>query len=62
MSNRGIIAVEPPQACELCGELKECRPYGPNGKQICFNCGMKDKEGTEKKMAEYLFGENNEST
>ena len=57
MSGRGFIAEELPQACELCGTIDECRPYGPNGEQICFDCGMKDEETTKKKMAEYIFGE-----
>ena len=57
MSGRGIIAPELDQACELCGKIDECRPYGPNGEQICFECGMKDEEATKKKMAQYIFGE-----
>ena len=57
MSSRGIIMEEPSQVCELCCAIKECRPYGPNGEQICFDCGMKDRETTEKRMAQYLFGE-----
>lgn len=57
MSGPGFIAEEPPQACELCGVVEECRPYGPNGEQICFSCGMKDPETTQKKMTEYILGE-----
>lgn len=57
MSGRGIIAEESPQRCEMCGVIDECRPYGPNGEEICFDCGMKDKETTTKKMTEYIFGE-----
>ena len=57
MSSRGIIVEEPPQVCELCNVIEECRPYGPNGEQICFGCAMKDRETTEKRMAQYLFGE-----
>ena len=34
MSGRGIIAEEPPQACQFCGIIDECRPYGPNDEQI----------------------------
>ena len=56
MSGPGIIMTEPPQMCELCGVVEECRPYGPNGEQICFSCGQKDKETTEKRMAQYIFG------
>ena len=57
MSGRGFIAEEKPQRCELCGVIEECRPYGPNNEEICFDCAMKDEETTEKKMAEYIFGE-----
>lgn len=56
MSGPGVIMNEPPQVCELCHVVAECRPYGPNGEQICYECGMKDKETTEKKMTEYIFG------
>jgi hypothetical protein len=56
MSGRGFIAPETERMCELCGAIAECRPYGPNGEQICFDCGMKDMATTEKRMKEYLFG------
>jgi hypothetical protein len=57
MSGRGFIAEEPMAACELCGTIEECRPYGPNDERICFECGMKDEETTKRKMAAYIFGE-----
>jgi len=57
MSQRGIIAQEPAQVCELCGVIDECRPYGPNDEQVCFDCAMKDEETAAKKMAQYIFGE-----
>ena len=57
MSSRGIIAEEEPQACEMCGAIAECRPYGPNDEEICFECAMKDEETTKRKMAAYIFGE-----
>ena len=60
MSGRGFIAEETPQACQMCGFIAECRPYGPNDEEICFECAMKDKETTERKMAIYLFGEDDE--
>lgn len=56
MSSLGIIQEEPPQACETCGVISECRPYGPNDEEICFSCAMKDPDTTERKMANYLFG------
>lgn len=61
MSGPGLIIEEPPQRCELCGVLEECRPYGPNSEQVCFSCGMKDEAATIKKMEEYIFGINNKS-
>jgi len=61
MSGRGFIAEEPLQRCEMCGVIDECRPYGPNNEQICFDCGMKDEETTRKKMEQYIFGETNDT-
>ena len=60
MSGRGIIAQEDEQVCEMCGKLEECRPYGPNDEQICYDCAMATPESqtiAEKKMAAYIFGE-----
>jgi hypothetical protein len=60
MSGRGFIAAEPNQMCELCGKIDECRPYGPNNEQICFDCAHSTPEMEEiarKKMAAYIFGE-----
>lgn len=62
MSGRGFIMQEAEQFCEQCGKLDECRPYGPNDEQICFDCAMKDDESkaiAERKMAAYIFGETN---
>lgn len=56
MSGPGVIIEEPAQMCEMCGVIAECRPYGPNDEQICFDCGMKDKENTLKKLGQYIFG------
>lgn len=56
MSGRGIIQEESPQRCEMCGVIEETRPYGPNGEEICFDCGMKDEVTTTRKMEEYIFG------
>ena len=57
MSGLGHIAQEHDQVCELCGKIDECRPYGPEGEQICFDCGMKDEATTKKRMEAYIFGE-----
>jgi len=55
MSGPGFIANEHSQLCEMCGKVEECRPYGPNNEQICFECGMKDEETTRRKLEEYIF-------
>lgn len=34
------------EACADCGKLAELRPYGPGFSRICFECGLKDPEGT----------------
>lgn len=57
MSGRGYIAPEPDGACELCGQVEELRPYGPKGERICFDCGMKDEQTTQRKLNAYIFGE-----
>lgn len=59
MSGLGYIAAELDQMCELCGKIEECRPYGPNNEQICFECGMTDEETTKRQMLKYLLGEDN---
>lgn len=57
MTRRGIIEETPPAKCEMCGKVDELRPYGPNGENICFECGMKDEETTRKRFLQVLFGE-----
>ena len=59
MSERGIIAEEKPQVCELCGVIDECRPYGPNGEQICFNCATTkcNEEQVKRRMMNHIFGD-----
>lgn len=54
----GVFFIEPEaaQRCELCGAEKECRPYGPNGEQICFACGTKDEKTTRAQFARRLAG------
>lgn len=51
-----IIALEPPQQCDICGKVAELRPYGPNGECICFECGMKDPDMPQR-ARKLLFGE-----
>lgn len=57
MSGRGIIAPQDDEACEMCGVIAECRPYGPNDENICFDCAMKDEATTQRKMEQYIFGD-----
>ena len=60
MSGLGYITEEPMRMCEQCGVIDECRPYGANNEQICFECVMRDDESkaiAEQKMAAYIFGE-----
>ena len=45
-----IIEHEPESTCDDCGETAECRPYGPNGTSVCFDCAMKDEAGMEARM------------
>ena len=60
MSGRGFIAPQPDEVCEMCGVVDECRPYGPNDENICFDCAMNKvgEETVKKKMDAYIFGEN----
>jgi hypothetical protein len=45
-----IIEPEKDDVCEYCGEVKELRPYGKDGANICFDCAMKpeNREETDK--------------
>ena len=38
IGNVVVIYEEPPQKCGFCGKIKETRPYGKDGKEICFDC------------------------
>jgi hypothetical protein len=44
----------PDAKCELCGATAELRPYGPNGENICFECGQKNPEETLKQFDKLL--------
>ena len=59
MSGLGFISDEKDRVCELCGETDECRPYGPKGEWVCFDCGMKDKDACRRGMNKYIYGEGN---
>lgn len=56
MSRRGVIQVEPPQTCELCGAFEETRPYGPDREEVCFTCAEKDPEAMKRGMKALIFG------
>lgn len=56
VGNNLIIEVSEPDECDLCGKQAELRPYGRNGENICFDCGMKNREITEVKFDELLHG------
>lgn len=51
-----VAVIEEDDICELCDKVAECRPYGPNGKRICFECGMKDEKLTRTMCGKVLFG------
>lgn len=42
IGNVVILEEEDEQRCELCGRMEECRPAGPKGEQVCFDCAEKD--------------------
>lgn len=56
MSRLGVIEREKPQQCDLCGNVAELRPYGPNGEMVCFDCGMKDPAAAERGFARTVLG------
>ena len=58
IGNIALIYGEKPQQCDLCGKIDELRPYGKNGEKICYDCGIKDKDTTERMMGIKLFGDN----
>ena len=59
MSHRDVIEAEAPAKCELCGEVKELRPYGPNGENVCFSCGMKDEAAARRGFNRLIEGAGN---
>ena len=48
------VEIEPPDVCELCGAVKELRPYGPKGENVCFDCGMKDEPAMERAFTQRM--------
>jgi hypothetical protein len=42
VGNVVIIEEESDRRCKLCGKVEECRPAGPKGEQVCYDCAIKD--------------------
>lgn len=40
--------------CQMCGEVEELRPYGPNGMFVCFDCAMKDESEASRQFEKLL--------
>ena len=40
--------------CEMCSKFDDLRPFGPKHENICFDCAIKDKETTNKRIAEFM--------
>lgn len=55
LGNTIILCDEPDGVCDLCGKKEEVRPYGPSFCNVCYECGMKDKEATDARMHFKLF-------
>jgi hypothetical protein len=56
IGNTFIVKEEELSTCEYCGTVAELRPYGKDGAHICFECGTKDLETTEKMFAKAVEG------
>lgn len=65
-----VIEPEPDAECQLCHEMKELRPYGPQGEHVCVTCAQKDPIALERalqarfadvKVALVLFPPNDKS-
>lgn len=56
MSGPGVIEREAKGLCQLCLARAETRPYGPNGEEVCFSCGMKNERAAERGFDRYVGG------
>lgn len=54
--NKFVVEKQASQSCEYCGEIKELRPYGKNGANICFKCMMKNEDEAKKQFSKVLDG------
>lgn len=59
MSRFGVIEAEEERRCEMCGKVEETRPYGPNGEEVCFECGMKDEKACQRAFTKLVLGMGN---
>lgn len=59
MSKKGIIEAEKKGQCNLCLQPAETRPYGPKGEEVCFPCGMKDKDAAKRGFNRLVEGSAN---
>ena len=50
-----IIEPEPDGVCSYCGAIAETRPYGKDGAEICYDCGMKPENREQTDMAFYAL-------
>lgn len=57
MSHQTIIEKEDVDRCEICGAIAEVRPYGPNGEEVCFQCGMRDEDAARRGFSEHVMGQ-----
>ena len=55
MSGPGLIESEKAGTCDLCGAHKETRPYGPNGEEVCFKCGMKNEAAAKRGFEKFVL-------
>lgn len=55
MSHHGVIEAERVDRCQLCRKIAETRPYGPNGEEVCFDCGMKDRAAAERGFKKHVL-------
>jgi hypothetical protein len=56
-----VLATEPDEKCEMCGNMDECRSYGPRKAdgvrmRVCFRCARKDKAEMLRALDERIEG------
>ena len=52
--NNFIIEEQESEVCECCGEVKELRPYGKDGANICFECAMQDEAEAKRQFGKRI--------